>query len=164
VREHPLTGPLLVLTGAAAFLVISLLTWYAIDLGQIQGGAGFAQRFADQAGFATSANAWEPWGLVTDLIYAAAIAGGIALGAGGLSGAVHAPGAAGAATILGGLTSAIVLLHLISPPSPGDIVEVRAVAWLGLLAALAMTGGGFLWWERLHHEHGAVRAGEPEPS
>ncbi len=151
VRDRPVIGPLLVLVGAAGFLVVSLMTWYEVDLARIRGGAGFAAEFARQSGLAVSANAWEPWGVGTDLVYAAAIAGGLAIALLGLARGVSAMGPAVGAMVIGALASAVVALHLLSEPEPREIVSVQPVGWLGLLACLLILAGGWLWWDGLHH-------------
>lgn len=148
------TGPLLVLAGGAGFLAVSLMTWYAVDLAALGVGTDAARRFAAEAGFATSANAWEPWGLITDSVYLATVLGGLGLGAAGLAG-LRSRGAAIAAMLLGATTTVTVFLHLVSEPSPAAIVEVQPVAWLGCALALTVLVGGFVWLEQIQH------AGEP---
>jgi hypothetical protein len=151
VRQRPQTGPLIVLVAAAGLLVVSVLTWYTIDVGKIEGGRAVVQRFVDQNDFATSANAWEPWGVPSDLLLLVVILAGIALPAATLAGALRGLGPALGAIITGALGTALVLIHVVSPPEPGEIVQVEPAAWLGLACCLAMLVGAFLWWDRTAH-------------
>ena len=143
-------GPLLVLIGAAALLGASLLTWYAIDLSGIPGGAGGAAAYARRAGFATTADAWRPWGFFSDAVLFCVIAGGIGLGALGLAFGTGGrrllmPGAALGLGVAGVL---LVTVHVIEQPTPRDVVEVRPAAWLGLAAAVVLLVGAAMWWDR----------------
>jgi hypothetical protein len=151
VRQRPQTGPLIVLVAAAGLLVVSVLTWYTIDVGKIEGGRAVVQRFVDQNDFATSANAWEPWGLPSDLLLLVVILAGIALPAVTLAGALRGLAPALGAIITGALGTALVLIHVVSPPEPTEIVQVEPAAWLGLACCLAMLVGAFLWWDRTAH-------------
>ncbi len=151
MRQRPQTGPLIVLAAAAGLLVVSVLTWYTIDVGKIEGGRAVVQRFVDQNDFATSANAWEPWGLPSDLLLLVVIVAGVALPAATLAGALRGLGPALAAIITGALGTALVLIHVVSPPEPAEIVQVEPAAWLGLACCLAMLIGAFLWWDRTAH-------------
>ena len=151
MRQRPQTGPLIVLAAAAGLFLVSFLTWYEVDLGKIEGGRAVVQRYVDQNDFATSANAWEPWGLPSDLLLLAVIVAGIALPAATLAGALRGLAPALGAIVAGALGTALVLLHLIGPPEPSDIVSAQAAAWLGLVCCLAMLVGAFLWWDRTAH-------------
>ena len=90
-RQSPQTGRPIVLAAAAGLFVLSFLTWYRVDLDGIEGGRAVVQRFVDQNDFATSANAWEPWGLPADLLLLLVIGAGVALPAATLAGALRVP-------------------------------------------------------------------------
>lgn len=45
--------------------------------------------------------------------------------------------------VAGALAALLILYRIVNQPGPNDLVEVQAGAWLGLLAALAVTGGGW---------------------
>jgi hypothetical protein len=152
VRERLQPGPLIVLAGAAGLLVVSLMTWYRIDLGRIAGGGGVIARYARDNDYATGANAWEPWGLISDLVLLLVIGAGLLLPLAAMTGRLSGLRAALGAILTGALGTALVLLHVvISAPEPQDIVDVQAAAWLGLVCSVAMLGGGFLWWDRVAH-------------
>ena len=156
MRERLQTGPLIVLAAASALFLVSLMTWYEVDLDQIDGGRAVLERFVEQNGFATTANAWEPWGLPSDLMLLLVISSGILLASGTLAGALRGLGPALGAILAGAVGTALLILHVISGPQPSEIVSVRPAAWLGLLCCLAMLGGGFVWWDRTAHPRPAV--------
>lgn len=151
MRERLQTGPLIVLAGAAGLLVVSLLTWYRVDLDEIEGGHAVIARFARENGFATGANAWEPWGPAADLLLALVIGAGLVLAGGALAGALRGLVPALGAIVAAALGTGLVLLQAVGGPEPQEIVDVRPAAWLGLLCCVAMLGGAFLWWDRVAH-------------
>jgi carbon starvation protein CstA len=60
------------------------------------------------------------------------------------------PVALSVCTLLAGLLAALLILYRIAnQPGPNDLVEVELGAWLGLLAALVVAGGG---WRSLRFE------------
>lgn len=142
-------------------LIVSLLTWYAVDPAKISVGAHFAQSYAQQNSLALEANAWEPFGFGSDLLLLAVIAGAVTLGAMGIAGRAGDLRPALGALAAGGVGTALVLLHLISKPRPSDIIVIRSGVWLGLLCCLVVLAGGFLWWDRAQHPPRA--AGMPPP-
>ena len=144
MRNQRLFGPLLAIVGAVALFVISLMTWYQVDLAKISVGAKFAAQYAKQADLATSANAWEPWGYGSDIVMLAVILGSIALGIVLIGGGARAVGLAGALLALGVIGTLLVLLHILSGPQPTEIVDVQPIAWLGALATLLILAGGYL--------------------
>lgn len=55
------------------------------------------------------------------------------------------PVAFGVLTVTTGLIAVLLVLYrLINEPGPDDFIEVRAGAWLGLAAVVALTAGGWL--------------------
>jgi len=151
VPNHRLFGPLLAIVGAAAFFVISLMTWYQVDLSKISVGAKFAAQYAKQADLATSANAWEPWGFGSDILMLAVIVGAIGLGVLLIAGSSRAVVLAGALLALGVIGTLLVLLHILSGPQPSDLVDVQPIAWLGALSALLILAGGYLSFDYAQH-------------
>ncbi|MCD6726237.1 MAG: hypothetical protein LT070_03260 [Solirubrobacteraceae bacterium] len=151
MRVRPLSGPLLVLAGALALLVLSLMTWYEVRLGRLPGGERFAAQLAREAGFATSANGWEPYGLLSDALLLTVIVGGAALALTGLATGAALVAPALAALAVGAVGVVLVGLRLLDGPQPGELVSTRAPAWLALLATLAMLAGAALWWDRAQH-------------
>ncbi len=151
VRVRPLSGPLLVLAGALALLVLSLMTWYEVRLGRLPGGERFAAQLAREAGFATSANGWEPYGLLSDALLLTVVVGGAALALTGLATGAALVAPALAALVVGAVGVVLVGLRLLDGPQPGELVSTRAPAWLALPATLAMLAGAALWWDRAQH-------------
>ena len=45
--------------------------------------------------------------------------------------------------VAGALATLLILYRIINQPGPNDIVDVELGAWLGLLAAIVITGGGW---------------------
>jgi carbon starvation protein CstA len=46
-------------------------------------------------------------------------------------------------TLAGGLAALLILYRIVNQPGPNDLVDVQAGAWLGLVAALVVAGGGW---------------------
>ena len=151
MRNQRLFGPPLAILGAVALFVISLMTWYEVDLSKISVGAKFAAQYAKQADLAISANAWEPWGYGSDIVMLAVILGSIALGIALIGGGARAIGLAGALLALGVIGTLLVLLHILSGPQPSDLVDVQPIAWLGALSAILILAGGYLSFDYAQH-------------
>jgi hypothetical protein len=142
VNSRGILGSAIAAGGAIALFVVSLQTWYVIDLSKIPGGDGLVEQYAREAGFALSANAWEPRGFLSDLVMFAVIAGTLVAVGWVLAGGGRL---AGTTVLLIGTVAVLQqLVHLLSTPAPAEIVEVRPIAWLGLICALAIAAGGFL--------------------
>ena len=163
MRNHRLSGPLLAIVGAAAFFVISLMTWYQVDLSKISVGAKFAAQYAKQADLATSANAWEPWGFGSDILMLAVIVGAIGLGVLLIAGSSRAVALAGALLALGVIGTLLVLMHILSGPQPSDLVDVQPIAWLGALSALLILAGGYLSFDYAQHSAPPRPKAAPQP-
>ena len=151
MRNNPLPGPAIAIVSSIAFFVISLMTWYTIDLSKISVGAKFATQYAKQADFATSANAWEPWGIVSDFLMFAVIVGGIVLSVMLIAGGVKAVPQAAGLLGLGVVGTMLVLLHILSGPQPSEIVNVEPISWLGALSAIGIVLGGYLSFDYSQH-------------
>lgn len=142
MNSRGVLGSAIAAVGAVALFIVSLQTWYVIDLSKVSGGDALVEQYAREAGFALSANAWEPRGYLSDLIMFLVIAGTLAAVGWVLAGGGRL---AGTTVLLIGIVGILQqLVYLLSTPSPAAIVEVRPIAWLGLLCALAIAGGGFL--------------------
>ena len=151
MRNQRLFGPPLAILGAVALFVISLMTWYEVDLSKISVGAKFAAQYAKQADLATSANAWEPWGFGSDILMLAVIVGAIGLGVLLIAGSSRAVVLAGALLALGVIGTLLVLMHILSGPQPSDLVDVQPIAWLGALSAILILAGGYLSFDYAQH-------------
>lgn len=163
MRNQRLFGPLLAIVGAVALFVISLMTWYQVDLSKISVGAKFAAQYAKQADLATSANAWEPWGYGSDIVMLVVILGSIALGIALIGGGARAVGLAGALLALGVIGTLLVLLHILSGPQPSEIVDVQPIAWLGALSTLLILAGGYLSFDYAQHSPPPQPKAAPKP-
>jgi hypothetical protein len=160
VPNHRLFGPLLAIVGGLAFFVISLMTWYQVDLSKISVGAKIAAQYAKQADLATSANAWEPWGFGSDILMLIVILGSIALGAALIAGGSRAVAMGAALLALGVIGTLLVLLHILSGPQPNKIVDVQPIAWLGALSTILILVGGYLSFD--YAQHGAPQPPKPK--
>ena len=163
MRNQRLFGPSLAIVGAVALFVISLMTWYQVDLSKISVGAKFAAQYAKQADLATSANAWEPWGFGSDILMLAVIVGAIGLGVLLIAGSSRAVVLAGALLALGVIGTLLVLLHILSGPQPSDLVDVQPIAWLGALSALLILAGGYLSFDYAQHSAPQQPKAAPQP-
>ena len=163
MRNQRLFGPLLAIVGAVALFVISLMTWYEVDLSKISVGAKFAAQYAKQADLATSANAWEPWGFGSDVLMLAVIVGAIGLGVLLIAGSSRAFAPAGALLALGVIGTLLVLLHILSGPQPSDLVDIQPIAWLGALSALLILAGGYLSFDYAQHSPPPQPKAAPKP-
>ncbi len=161
MRNHRLFGPLLAVVGAVGFFVISLMTWYTVDLSKISVGAKFAAQYARQADLATSANGWEPWGYGSDIVMLVVIGASIGLGVMLVVGGGRAVGLAGALLALGVIGTLLVLLHTLSGPEPSEIVDVQPIVWLAALSTLLILAGGYLSFD--YAQHSAPRQSAPAP-
>lgn len=71
------------------------------------------------------------------------------------------PVAFGVLTVAAGFLSVLLVLYrLINEPGPDEFIEVRATAWLGLVAAVLLTAGG---WLSIANEHVRHVPPGPEP-
>ena len=163
MRNHRLFGPLLAIVGGVAFLCLSLLTWYQVDLAKISVGAKFAAQYAKQADLATSANAWEPWGFGSDMLMLIVILGSIGLGAALIVGGSRAIALAAALLALGVIGTLLVLLHILSGPQPSEIVDVQPIAWLGALSTILILAGGYLSFDYAQHSAPQQPKGKAKP-
>jgi uncharacterized membrane protein len=108
--------------GGVALLVVMFLDWYAA------GGS-----------------AWQAFS-VSDLILALTAVSGIGLAV--LTASRRSPALPVAASVitstLGAFATLLVLYRILNQPGPNELVEVKLGAFLGFLAVLAVTAGGYL--------------------
>jgi hypothetical protein len=142
-------GPLLVLIGGIGLFVVSLRTWYAVDLAKLPGGVRVADQVARTQHFASTANGWEPWGLLSDVLLFLVIAIAVAAGVAGLTTRRADPRIAFAAALAGLVGIVPNALHLIDEPQPSALVTVRPSAWLSVAACGLIVLGGGRWFARL---------------
>jgi hypothetical protein len=146
-----------------------------VRLGELLAGAGGAGLLADLAygewyrlesgidpGFAISGpNGFESFSIL-DIYLVLVAASGLALFA--LQATQRSPalpvGAGVLTTVLGAVAVLLVAYRIANQPGDNEFVEVRAGAWVGLFAALAITLGA--WWS-LHDESAPGVPPGPEP-
>jgi hypothetical protein len=124
--------------GAVILLLLMFLTpWYGLS--------GELGRTPSALGASTSVNAWNSLSVLRWLMLLTILAG-IALAV--LQGTQRAPALpvtlSVIATVLGALTVlALIYRVLINVPGPDSTLDAQAGAYLGLIAAGLLTGGGF---------------------
>jgi hypothetical protein len=139
------TGELLAAAGAAALFVVLFLDWFGVA-----GAAGIAVDGAAPSG-ALHTTGWSAlgWFLVVLLVLAMAAAAALALLTAANRPVAQAVAAAIITTVIGGFAALVLLLRLVTQPGlgaglPNALVDVKPVAWLGFLCALAIPVGGWL--------------------
>ena len=150
--------------GAAGLLVSLFLPWFGIELPGPAGGLVDAG-LVEEGG----TSGWSNLGWVTIALVLAAIGCAAWLAAATAAARpVAQQVAAGVLTPTAGTLAllALALRALVFQPGPNDLVGLRYGAWLGLLAALVLTVGG--WWaiedERTEAPESAYTPPEPRPS
>ncbi|MCW3046325.1 MAG: hypothetical protein JWO74_609 [Solirubrobacterales bacterium] len=151
------SGHLVALAGAAITAVALWLPWYALTLPR-----QFRQAIADGAVPGTlgqltrevvamlpehmDATGWQALdGIDVALLVIAVLVAGVVLlaaGAGAPGAQVDAAGAARVASVAGAVATGFVLLKLVDPPGPNEIMSVRYGAWAALAGGVLMLAGG----------------------
>jgi hypothetical protein len=152
-------GHLVALAGAAVAAVALWLPWYAVTLPQ-----QFRQAVADGAMPGTlgqlvrelvavlpehmDMTGWQALdGIDVALcVIAVVVAGAVLVAAGAVAPSIQvdAAGAARVASMAGAAATALVLLKLIDPPGPHEIMSVRYGAWVALAGGVLMLAGGWM--------------------
>jgi uncharacterized membrane protein len=136
-------GEWLAAAAAVAIVVALTLPWY-----------GARAREATVTGFESFT--------VIDILLVLAAAVGIALAV--LQATQTSPArpvAFGVLTVTAGLIATLLVLYrLINEPGPDDLIDVRAGAWLGLVAVVALFAGG---WLSIADERVPGQPPQPEP-
>jgi hypothetical protein len=136
--------------GGVALLVSLTLEWYWVTGGVVD--PGFA--LDGPTGFESFS--------ILDLYLVLVAALGIALAV--LQATQRSPGlpvgAGVLTTVLGAVAVLLVAYRMVNQPGSNEFIEVRAGAWVGLLAALAVTLGA---WLSLHDEREPGLPPGPEP-
>jgi hypothetical protein len=144
-------GEWIAAAGGVGLFVSLFVSWYgaSIDVGD----TGFEIR----AGI----DAWQSFDVLDIvLVLVAALAVGLAV----LQATQRSPtlpvGAGVLTTLAGALATLLVAYRIANQPGPNEFIEVRGGAWLGLIAAVAITLGG---WESMRNEHVRGLPEGPEP-
>ena len=136
--------------GGVALLATMFFDWYAVVVG-VEPGLELS------AGF----DAWESFDAI-DLVLALVAALAIALAV--LQATQRSPALPVATgvltTVLGAVAVLLVAYRIVNQPGDNEFVEVRAGAWLGLAATLAIAAGG---WASLRDESAPGIPPGPEP-
>jgi hypothetical protein len=143
-------GEWMAAAGGVALIASLFLDWYgaSVDVGE-----GFELR----VGF----SAWEALD-VLDVVLV--LIGLLAIALAVLQATRDSPalpvGAGVLTVVFGALAVLLVAYRLINQPGPNELIEVRAGAWVGLAAAIAIAAGGF---ESLRDERVRGLPPGPEP-
>ena len=128
--------------GGVALLASMFLHWY---------GAAVPAGFEDLPGqigtlnLSIEATAWQAFGVLDIVLALLALVPLALVVAQATRDTPSIPVAFGVFTVLAGALAALLILYRIAnQPGPNELVDVQAGAWLGLLAALIVTAGGWL--------------------
>jgi hypothetical protein len=151
------------LTVAAVALVVALfLPWYAVATGNGHPVSGGWTSYAPTDPASLTFTGWQAF-TVVDVILA--LCAGVALIAVVLQGTQRSPAlpivSSVAATWAGIIATVLVVVKLLDPPLDGS-VSLRAGAWVGLGAAVALLLAG--WWAMRDERPGLVRSTHLESS
>jgi hypothetical protein len=120
-------GEMVAAAGAAVLFLVMFLDWYGIE------------------GTSVAANAWQVFTWVDLYLFVTLV---VALGLAILTMAqrtVALPVSVSVlVTALGALATLLILYRIVNQPGPNELISVRYGAYLGLLAAAAITFGGFM--------------------
>jgi hypothetical protein len=133
------TGERVAAVSALLLFIFMFFSWYGVDVGPI------SNALLDRAGVDTSATAWQAFD-VLDLYLLLTILVALTLAfltASDRSVALPV-GASVLTTVMGGLATLFVLYRMLNQPGENDVVDVKIGAWLGLLACIGITVGGYL--------------------
>jgi hypothetical protein len=123
--------------GALALIASLFLHWYGAD------GVGFPPGWTVYAPGA-EATGWQAFGVLDVVLVLLAL---VPLTLVVLQATRESPALPVAFSVFsvlaGGLATLLILLRIIDQPGPNELVSVQAGAWLGLLAALLLTGGAY---------------------
>jgi hypothetical protein len=124
--------------GGIALLAAMFLHWYALDLGPVPDAV------SDFVDIGAEATAWQAFGVLDIVLALLAL---VPLGLVITQATRSSPSIPIAFTVLttlaGALAALLILYRIVNQPGPNDVVEVQAGAWLGVLAALVIAGGGW---------------------
>jgi hypothetical protein len=151
------SGHLVALAGAAITAVALWLPWYALTLprqfrqaiadGAVPGALGqLTREVVAMLPEHMDATGWQALdGIDVALLVIAVLVAGVVLlaaGAGAPGAQVDAAGAARVASVAGAVATGFVLLKLVDPPGPNEIMSVRYGAWVALAGGVLMLAGG----------------------
>lgn len=139
------TGELLAAAGAVALFVLLFFDWFAIEAGK------HPERSAFVFTGALHTTGWSSlgWLLIVLLALAMAAAVALALLTAGARPVAQSVAACVLTILIGGLSALVLLVRVITQPGlgiglPNALVEVKVVAWVGFLCALAIPVGAWL--------------------
>jgi hypothetical protein len=128
--------------GGVALIASLFLHWYGL--------AGELGPLAEAAGVSVEATGWQAFGVLDVVLLLLALVPLALVVLQATRTAPSIPVAFSTLTVLAGaLATLLVLIRLIDQPGPNELVGVEAGAWLGLVAAIVTTAGG---WRSLRTE------------
>ena len=147
-RSNPLgrlrTGEAIYLVAAILLFVLMFLDWYGVK------GVTSAEPLGGVVASSAGGNAWQMLEVIPLFLMLAIVVavGGalLRLGGSGWKPAIP-PGAA--VCVLGGLAALLILIRIVSPPGPGEVLEgafettLKLPVFLALAAALGIAYGGW---------------------
>ena len=130
-----------ILVGAGSIVLLAsmlLLKWFGLS--------GTVASQAEHEGFPTSVNGWHGLTTLRWFMLVTVVLGFALVYFQGTRRAPALPAAIGAIVLVVGLITLIALIYrvLINEPGPNSVIDQRAGAFVGLIAALAIVAGGYL--------------------
>jgi hypothetical protein len=140
-------GEMIAAVSGVVLFIVMFFSWYGVELG---GAAGkLANQFVKSSGVDTTATAWQAFGFIDILLFVAVL---VAVGLAIMTMTQRTVALPVAASVLttgvGALAVLLILFRILDKPDAGagDLVNVtlKFGIFLGLLAAIGITVGGYL--------------------
>jgi hypothetical protein len=120
-------GEMVAAAGAAVLFLVMFLDWYGVE------------------GTSVAANAWQVFSWVDLYLFlTVVVALGLAVLTMGQRTVALPLSVSVLVTAMGAVATLLILYRIVNQPGPNELISVQIGAYLGLLAALAITVGGYL--------------------